>query len=67
MGLVTILRGFKAPVVVLDHFLEANYVKPTYGDTPSYHHKPDDRSKFLRTELNAIAEIQVVIPQREVH
>lgn len=69
MGLTTLLRGFKVPVAVLDRFLETNHVEPTYGNTPSYHHRElDAGSKFLRTKLDATAgdnKPRIFIPQIE--
>jgi hypothetical protein len=64
--LITALRGFKVPVAILDRFLEANGVEPTYGYPPFYynttwdgesHHYHtelrDDGSKFLRAKADA--------------
>jgi hypothetical protein len=66
--LITALRGFKVPVSILDRYLEAHGVEPTYGYPPFYynttwdgqsHHYhtelQDDGSKFLRAKVDAIA------------
>jgi hypothetical protein len=61
MGLTAILRGFKVPIAILDHFLESNGVRQTYGSPPIYDRLPfpgskdrstlDPQSAFLRTKL----------------
>ncbi|KAK3291463.1 uncharacterized protein B0H64DRAFT_246201 [Chaetomium fimeti] len=63
MGLTTILRGFKVPVAILDRFLEANGVTPTFGYPPTYHRGSlpgeenlptlDPQPAFLRARLAA--------------
>lgn len=46
--LITVLRGFKIPVAVLDRFLEANRAEPTDDHPPFYHRsEPDAGSKLL--------------------
>ncbi|KAK3296508.1 uncharacterized protein B0H64DRAFT_171468 [Chaetomium fimeti] len=69
MGLTTILRGFKIPVAILDRFLEANNVEPTYGYPPFYSQSElDPASKFLRAKVDAVAsqtKTQMFIPQKE--
>jgi hypothetical protein len=69
MGLTAILRGFKVPVAVLDRFLKANHVEPTYGYTPSYYRPElDAGSSFLRTKLATVtgdSNTRIFIPQVE--
>ena len=40
--LITVLRGFKNPVAVLDRFLEASRVEPTDDHLPFYHRSEPD-------------------------
>ncbi|KAK3290492.1 uncharacterized protein B0H64DRAFT_59494 [Chaetomium fimeti] len=66
MGPITVLRGFKIPVAILDRFLEANRVEPTYGYPPFYHRsEPDAGSRFLREKLQAAGDTKtrIFIPQ----
>ncbi len=67
MGLVTALRGFKIPLAILDRFLEANGVEPTYGNPPFYDRsEPEPGSKSLRNKLHATAgenKTQIFIPE----
>lgn len=56
VGPITVLRGFKIPVAILDRFLEANNAEPTYGNPPWYHRTElDAGSWFLRDKLDAAA------------
>jgi len=75
MGLTTILRGFKIPVAVLDRFLEANGVKPTFGYAPIYDLLPlpgadrpalDPQSAFLRRRVGGgDNQTRIFIPNRQ--
>jgi len=75
MGLTTILRGFKIPVAVLDRFLEANGVKPTFGYAPIYDLLPlpgadrpalDPGSAFLHSRVGgADNQTRIFIPNRQ--
>jgi hypothetical protein len=69
MGLTTILRGFKIPIVILDRFLEANSVEATYGNPPFYARPElDAGSKFLREKVDAIAgqtRTRIFIPEKQ--
>ncbi|KAH6855562.1 hypothetical protein B0I37DRAFT_365165 [Chaetomium sp. MPI-CAGE-AT-0009] len=75
MGLTTILRGFKVPVAVLDRFLEANGVKPTFGFAPIYTllsfpgaDRPvlDPGSAFLRNRVGGgDNQTRIFIPNRQ--
>lgn len=71
MGLTAILRGFKIPVAILDRFLEANGVEPTYGYPPFYARTElDAGSKFLREKIAAVAgqtRTRIFIPQKQGH
>ncbi|KAG7284955.1 hypothetical protein NEMBOFW57_009571 [Staphylotrichum longicolle] len=56
MGLITLLRGFNVPIVVLDRFLVAHGVEETYGIAPRLEPGPlapplDPQSAFLRARL----------------
>ncbi|KAK4235219.1 hypothetical protein C8A03DRAFT_18008 [Achaetomium macrosporum] len=75
MGLTTILRGFKAPIAVLDHFLASNGVEETFGIPPSLARVPgskippvDPQSAFLREKLAASGDAnptaRIFIPHR---
>jgi hypothetical protein len=65
MGLITLLRGFKVPIVVLDRFLEAQGVEPTWGGIPpqlfersrdtTFLPEVDPQSAFFRAKLAASA------------
>ena len=75
MGLTTILRGFKVPIVVLDRFLASHGAEETWGAAPSL--IPDLRSngipldpssEFLRARLAEAGDInsaaRILIPAR---
>jgi len=52
MGVITVLRGFKIPVTILDRFLVAHHAEPTDGDRPIFHRdKPEAASRLLRAKL----------------
>ncbi|KAK4096789.1 hypothetical protein N658DRAFT_333072 [Parathielavia hyrcaniae] len=58
MGLITLLRGFKVPIGVLDCFLVAHGVEETYSIAPRLEPGPlapplDPQSAFLRARLAA--------------
>ncbi|KAI0816430.1 hypothetical protein GGR55DRAFT_674631 [Xylaria sp. FL0064] len=65
MPTITLLRGFKVPVTVLDAFLRANNVDDTHGMSPL----PDDDqaiSALLRDKMGEGAgSARVFIPHRE--
>ncbi|KAI0433986.1 hypothetical protein F5Y09DRAFT_297439 [Xylaria sp. FL1042] len=65
MPTITLLRGFKVPVTVLDAFLRANNVDDTHGMSPL----PDDDkviSALLRNKMGTGAgNARVFIPHRE--
>jgi hypothetical protein len=67
MGPITVFRGFKVPIAILDRFLGANGVEPTDGYPPFHHRNElDAGSKFLREKLQATAgdtKTQIFIPQ----
>lgn len=77
MGLTTILRGFKIPVVVLDRFLEANGIRPTFGYSPIYNFPTipgidcppvDPQSEFLRSRVggsDADNQTRIFVPNRQ--
>ncbi|KAK4243303.1 hypothetical protein C7999DRAFT_36376 [Corynascus novoguineensis] len=76
MGLTTILRGFKIPVVLLDRHLENNRIKPTFGHAPIYDApawpgeattpRIDEGSAYLRTRLGPDgADRRIFLPQRQ--
>ncbi len=74
MGLTTILRGFKIPVAVLDRFLEANGIKPTFGYAPIYDFpalpgadRPalDAESAFLRSRVGGDNQTRIFVPNRQ--
>lgn len=76
MGLTTILRGFKAPIAVLNRFLVSNGVEETYGIPPSLLRVPgssvpplDPQATFLRAKLAAAGDAnsttRIFIPQKQ--
>jgi hypothetical protein len=65
MPLITVFRGFKVSVSILDAFLTANNLDETFGFPP---HKDDSEaiSTLLRSKMGAGAgDACVIIPQRE--
>lgn len=72
MGVITVLRGFKIPVTILDRFLVAHHAEPTDGDRPIFHRdKPEAASRLLRAKLPAAArddpnvKVHIIIPYME--
>lgn len=69
MGLTTTLRGVKIPVAILDRFLAANRVEPTYGIPPFYARAELDAGfRFLRAKVDAVAEQTktcIFMPEKE--
>ena len=76
MGLITLLRGFKVPIAVLDRFLIAHGVEETYGIAPQLEPGPlapplDQHSAFFRARLTATSSdaaslggVRLFIPNR---
>ena len=67
MGLITLLRGFKVPIAVLDRFLVAYGVEETYGIAPRLEPGPlapllDPQSAFLRARLAAAGTASTSYP-----
>ena len=67
MGLITLLRGFKVPIAVLDRFLVAYGVEGTYGIAPHLEPGPlapplDPQSAFLRARLAAAGTASTSYP-----
>lgn len=63
MPSITVLRGFKLPVAVLDAFLIANGLMETFG-RPSLPGPADDIEKLLRSKMgDGEHSAQVFIPQ----
>ncbi len=74
MGSATILWGVKLSIATLDAFLEANKVRPTYGNPPLSIHHPDEDpiSALLYAKVAKVggadidkSKFRVVIPSRE--
>ncbi|KAH6842965.1 hypothetical protein B0I37DRAFT_383312 [Chaetomium sp. MPI-CAGE-AT-0009] len=69
MGLITLLRGFKVPIAVLDRFLVAHGVEETYSIAPRLEPGPlapplDPQSAFLRARLAAAGTASTSSPPR---